>query len=80
MNAAGPSKWLISDRSSKRVEAQLQEIEQKSEKKKLEVRAPRSTPLYFIYLLQLVEIQTELQQHQKQDGSGGPAASVSPSQ
>jgi len=47
----------------KRIESQLQEIEQKSEKKKLE----------------LAELQTELQQHQKQDGSGGPAASVSPS-
>ncbi|KAF8259415.1 prefoldin subunit 6 [Lactarius quietus] len=44
----------------KRIEAQLQEIEQKSEKKKLE----------------LVEIQTELQQRQKQDGSGAPAAPV----
>lgn len=44
----------------KRIEAQLQEIEQKSEKKKLE----------------LVELQTELQQHQKQDGSGGPAAPI----
>ncbi|KAH9009816.1 prefoldin subunit 6 [Lactarius hengduanensis] len=44
----------------KRIEAQLQEIEQKSEKKKLE----------------LVELQTELQQHQKQDESGGPAAPI----
>ncbi|KAH9016417.1 prefoldin subunit 6 [Lactarius deliciosus] len=44
----------------KRIEAQLQEIEQKSEKKKLE----------------LVELQTELQQHQKQDGSGGPAEPI----
>ncbi|KAH8999923.1 prefoldin subunit 6 [Lactarius hatsudake] len=44
----------------KRIEAQLQEIEQKSEKKKLE----------------LVELQTELQQRQKQDGSGGPAAPI----
>ncbi|KAI9437325.1 prefoldin subunit 6 [Lactarius indigo] len=44
----------------KRIEAQLQEIEQKSEKKKLE----------------LVELQTELQQHQKPDGPGGPAAPI----
>ncbi|KAH9022027.1 prefoldin subunit 6 [Lactarius pseudohatsudake] len=44
----------------KRIEVQLQEIEQKSEKKKLE----------------LVELQTELQQRQKQDGSGGPAAPI----
>ncbi|KAH8980186.1 prefoldin subunit 6 [Lactarius akahatsu] len=44
----------------KRIEAQLQEIEQKSEKKKLE----------------LVELQTELQQSQKQDGSGGPAVPI----
>ncbi|KAI9452121.1 prefoldin subunit 6 [Lactarius psammicola] len=44
----------------KRIEVQLQEIEQKSEKKKLE----------------LVELQTELQQRQKQDGSGGSAAST----
>jgi prefoldin beta subunit len=44
----------------KRIEAQLQEIEQKSEKKKSE----------------LVEIQTELQQRQKPDGSGAPAAST----
>ncbi|KAN0134618.1 Prefoldin [Lactarius tabidus] len=44
----------------KRIEAQLQEIEQKSEKKKSE----------------LVEIQAELQERQKPDGSGGPAAST----
>ncbi|KAH9167932.1 prefoldin subunit 6 [Lactarius sanguifluus] len=44
----------------KRIEAQLQEIEQKSEKKKLE----------------LVELQTELQQRQKQDGSDGPAVPI----
>ncbi|KAH9053116.1 prefoldin subunit 6 [Lactarius vividus] len=43
----------------KRIEAQLQEIEQKSEKKKLE----------------LVELQTELQQSQKQD-AGGPTAPI----
>ncbi|KAH9974512.1 Prefoldin [Russula compacta] len=44
----------------KRIEAQIQEIEQKSEKKKVE----------------LVELQTELQQRQKQDGSSGPVASA----
>ncbi|KAF8502601.1 prefoldin subunit 6 [Russula emetica] len=43
----------------KRIEAQLQEIEEKSEKQKME----------------LVELQAELQQHQKQDGSGGSVPS-----
>ncbi|KAF8472190.1 prefoldin subunit 6 [Russula ochroleuca] len=42
----------------KRIEAQIEEIEQKSEKKKIE----------------LVELQTELQERQKQDGSGGSAS------
>jgi hypothetical protein len=51
MNAAGRSSaWLISaDRSSKRVEAQLQEIEQKSEKKKLEVRAALAQRRYISF-------------------------------
>jgi len=44
----------------KRIEAQLQDIEQRSEKKKVE----------------LVELQTELQQRQKQDGSGGTSVSA----
>ena len=78
---------LISDHlCSKRIEAQLQEIEQKSEKKKLEVRAFAVCPI-IIYppallnvtlFFQLVELQTEIQQSQKQDESGGPAASASP--
>ncbi|KAH9970528.1 Prefoldin [Lactifluus volemus] len=45
----------------KRMEAQIEEIEQSSEKKKLE----------------LVELQTELQQQQKGDETGGSTTSVS---
>ena len=65
---------------SKRIETQLQEIEQKSEKKKLEVRALAVCHLFppnvVTFFFQLVELQTELQQHQKPDGSGAPAASI----
>jgi hypothetical protein len=53
------------------MEAQIEEIEQKAEKKKLEVGAFQSVVNHRYINLQLVELQTELQQQQKQDESSG---------
>jgi hypothetical protein len=57
------------------MEAQIEEIEQRSEKKKLEVRAFQSVVNHLYINLQLVELQTELQQ-QKRDESSGSTASI----
>jgi hypothetical protein len=59
------------------MEAQIEEIEQSSEKKKLEVRAFQSMVNHLYINLQLVELQTELQQQQKGDETGGSTTSVS---
>ena len=58
------------------MEAQIEEIEQRSEKKKLEVRAFQSVVNHLYINLQLVELQTELQQQQKRDETSGSTASI----
>ena len=69
--------FIIRLSDSKRIEAQLQEIEEKSEKKKMEVSLFMVyESITFAHLAQLVELQAELQQHQKKDGPGGSAPSA----